>query len=493
MTSKRKVHRTGKRSLLAVAAGAVLLVMAGCDGLLDVDLPGDLTEDDLFQAESATVLVNSAVGDYENCWSMFSVMTAAFEDVWVRTTGYWGDWAEYRAKRGAAGACGATDFGTAWYGGLQSARWVAEQAYEHLQEWSPADITGDRDQLMATSATYAGLVYQLAGEVFCEWTANVSAIMSPEETLQEAETWFNRALQATQAAGDFSYISTGSMAQLAHLGRARVRMALGDYSGAASDAEQVQPGFVAYVTRDASVQPRWNHIYRGTNVMLMGSIANEGPNGTWQWEGQTVSLGYRALALDPEGRQVVGEIGVGSEPQDRTRQPLPSGWTWDTRVPVEFAGEFAADGVTDMWQQTKYGGLGDDQIMAKWAEAILILAEVEARNGNVEGSVALINELRDAQGLPRITYSVTLVKPIDAPRIEHDANDLMDVIYEERRREFFYEGRHWADKIRLDGWFPRMVGQNHKNVAYGDVHCIMMPESEYQNNPNIPEGYLGPY
>ena len=482
-------RRGGARFGLAAAVGAGLFALTACDGLLDVELPGEMTEDDLFQAESATMLVNSAVGDFENCWSMFAILTAGVEDTWVRTTGYWGGWAEYRSTRAGTGTCGATDFGTGWYGDLQSARWVAEQAYEHIEEWSPDEIVGDRNELLATSATYAGLVYQLAGEVFCEWAANVGPLMSPEETLQEGELWFDRALQAVQAGGDFSYYTTDSMEQLAYLGRARVRMALGDYAGAAADAEQVQPGFAAYVTRDNTVQPRWNHTYRGLNVMLLGSIANEGPDGTWEWEGQLVSPGYRALALDPEGRHVVGEIGEGDEPEDRTRQPLPDGWQWDPRVPVEFAGEFAADGVTDMWAQTKYGGLGADQIMGKWEEAILIRAEVAARNGNEQGAIDLINELRDYHGLPNVSAAALG----DGVYHEVTGDALLDFIYEERRREFFLEGRHYADKVRFDGWFPRMTGSNHKAVAYGDVHCIMMPESEYENNPNVPEGYIGPY
>jgi hypothetical protein len=56
---------------------------------------------------------------------------------------------------------------------------------------------------------------------------------------------------------------------------------------------------------------------------------------------------------------------------------------------------------------------------------------------------------------------------------------------EERRREFFFEGRFHADKLRYGLWFPRGRGKDHKGIQYGFTTCHLMPESEYELNQNI--------
>jgi hypothetical protein len=311
----------------------------------------------------------------------------------------------------------------------------------------------NRDRLMATAAIYAGLFYQVFGETYCEFSPGVGPLLTPAEMLERSDQWFSRALGHVQQTGDFSILSTQSVRQLAHLGRARARLALGDQAGAAQDAAVVQPGFVAWVTRDASVRGRWNATFRGLNVMQWRTIA--GPV-TWSINGELVSTGYYNLTIAPDGRQTVGE-------------GVP-----DPRVPVRFIGQFAQDGVTDQWNQFKYTSLADNQHLARWAEAQLILAEVEGG----QSAVNRINALRDVHGLPHYRGG--------------SAADIQKTIIEERRREFFLEGRHYADKLRFGLWFPRGQGFDRKSEAYGLSYCMLMPMAEYENNRNIPAGYEGP-
>jgi len=443
---------SGPVAVLLTAAS--VLFLGGCDSLLEVELPGNLTEADLLQPSSAVTIVNSAIADFECAYSMFTVLTASMEDAWWRATGYWGGWAEYRTDRPSTEECGTSDINVGWATGLQKARYLAEIGHTQITGWG-AEVP-NASRLLATAATYAGLSYQIFGETFCELTVDTGPLMTPNEVLSKAEQWFTQALSHL-GTGDVSIVSTTSLRQLALLGRARVRLAKGDLQGAAADAALIQPGFIAVATRDASVRQRWNHIFRTLNVQGYSAVA-----GVVQWQGGPVPFtGYRFLTIAPDGQPLINDVaGIG----------VP-----DPRVPARFLNEFLQDGVTDNFAQQKYLALNSPIPIARWAEAQLILAEVAGG----DQAVQRINALRQVHNLPAYNGPT-------------DATSIRNLIIEERRREFFLEGRFLAEKLRKDLWFPRSVGANHKGVTYGNAECFMMPLSEYQNNPNIPSGYEGP-
>ncbi len=459
MNDTRYTRRAGRRFGLAAAVGAGMLALAACDGLLDVELPGEMTEEDLFQSQSAGMIVDSAIADFECSYSMMSAIMSGGEDATWKTSGYFTTTTEHQTTRPGGGSCtGNSDVGTNFFQGFQKSRFLAEAAYDHLQEWPDAEVP-NRAQLLATSATYVGLFFTWTGETYCEFARAEGPIMTPMQVLQEAEEWYTRAL-GHMGSGDFSIVSTESLRQLALLGRARARLAMGDHSGAAADASQIEPGFVAYVTRDSSVRGRWNAPYQAFNATRWRTVA-----GPMWWFGHDedlmVSAGYYDLTISPDGRQTVND-GV-----------------LDPRVPVEFTGEFAQDGVTDQWNQQKYTSLGQDEYLARWAEAQLILAEVEFEQGSPQSTVDRINTLRDVHGLPHFSST--------------DEREIWSALIEERRREFFMEGgRHYADKLRYGLWFPRGRGWNHKTVRYGLGYCMLMPTDAYELNPNVEPGYEGP-
>lgn len=458
MYHRRSFGSFGRRRTVALATLLSAGLLGACDSLLEVELPGNMTEAQLYQPSSATTMVNSAIADFECSYSMFTALTAAMEDVWLRGTGYWNSWAEYRQKRPDGGECATGDTNASFSTGLQKSRLMSETAYSMITEWTgEGKEVVNAEQLLATSATYAGLVYQIFGETFCELTVDSGPLMTPEEVLQRSESWFTTALNH-MGGRDMSIISTESLKQLAHLGRARVRLRLGDLEGARADAEKIEKGFVAYVTRDNSTRPRWNHVYRQLNVNLYAAVAPP-----VHWQGQIIPFtGYQGLSIAHDGSYLSGDTtGIG----------IP-----DPRVPTHYSGQFLQDGVTDNWVQLKYTSTESDIPLARWAEAQLILAELEGG----QSAVNRINALRDVHGLPHYRGSTS-------------TEAVRDLIIEEKRREFFFEGRFLAEKTRKDLWFPNNVGANHKGVLYGDARCFMMPLAEYQNNPNIPLGYEGPY
>lgn len=432
---------------LSAAALGVGVLLAGCSDILKVDLPGSLTEADLLTPEMARAMVLSAVADFECAFSEFTATIGGIEDAYWETTGWFPKaWSEYRVtdQNGALNStrCGLSDTAAGFFGAFQSGRFQAEQAYRTIDTFTDTQVQ-NRQQLLATAAIYAGLSYQVFGEHWCEMAVDVGPLMTPQQTLAKGEEWFTRALGHI-GTGDFGTAMTTSMKQLAHLGRARVRFALGNLQGAKADAEMIQPGFRANVTRGAGVRPRWNHVYHHLTVSKFMTIA-----GPVQFGGETVSVGFRNLTVAPDGRTTVND-------------GVP-----DPRVPVTNTGQVAADGVTPHWIQTKYRSYADPIPLARWAEAQLILAEIE---GGAQ-AVARINALRDVHGLPHFQGGT--------------AEQIRAQIIEERRREFFFEGRWHADKLRYNLWFPRGQGFNHKNIAYGNVTCLPLGEQEKILNPNL--------
>lgn len=469
VTFRSKVLGNGRVSALAV------LVMVGglgaCDSLLEVSLPGQMIEETVFTPVMAETTVLSAVAAVECGYSTFIPAGSGREDAWWRTSALYGGWAQYQEERASTtSVCVTGGSAGGWYMGFQSGRNLAERVYPALQGWSDTEVE-NRERLMAVAAAYAGIAYQVLGEVFCELAVDAGPLMSQEQVLKKSEQWLTTALNHLDSTGDFAFRNiTPSMRQLTHLIRARVRLDLGTkyapegeratyLAGAAADAGMVQPGFTAYITRDGTPDSRRNTFYWNHSVNTHGSIA--GPQIDRVTDQPAPFTGYRDLRIDAAGRAVVNGF------------PVVGTGTPDPRVPVSILeGHFGNDSQTQMYLQHKYESYGEDIPLARWAEAQLILAEIEGG----QSAVDRINALRDVHQLPHFSST--------------DEAEIRDAIIEERRREFFLEGRFWNDKLRFNLWFPRGIGLAipERRGTYGRTTCMLMPMSEYENNPNLQGG-----
>src|SRR5690606_21141987 len=238
------------------------------------------------------------------------------------------------------------------YTPLNTARFTADNATMRLEGWTDEEVE-NRQLLIARAANYAGFALTFLGETFCSATIDVGPELTSQQIFEEAEARFTKALEAAQAAGN------QDLAQLAYLGRAKARLDAGDGPGAKADAQQVNPGFVFNATYDAANSRQFNRVFdfngQGTSV--------------------TVAPAYRN--------------------------------TGDPRVPVRDSGRTSADQNTDLWVQEKYNSLDAPIPLARYAEAQLIIAEVDGT-------------MSDA------------------------------ALAEERRLEFFLEGRRFGDIRRLN-------------------------------------------
>ena len=475
-----------RRWLGRVAAMAALCVSAGaCDELLQVELPGQVTEEATFVPEQARLLVNSAIADVECGLSDFTAFEGAgFDDNTTRTVGWWGGRFERPVTPGTAN-CSTGETSVGWFTPLQKGRWMAEQVYGYLE----SDWTGlsDREELMGTAALYAGIVYTHYGEFFCEVMADQGPLMTWQEALAEGEAWFDKAITHINTAGDYS-IATGvttSALTMAHLLRARAQFKQDDASKNAdilADLAAVPQGFESFITREGGAErTRWNRVYSAHTglgwVVLLGPVywwtgtSSNQPDylGGGPWPATIPFTGYWDLAILPDGRAVtdagfpitIDDAGSVADPRVQGVETTVGGIGGGTG-PNDYQG----------WEQRKYTSQDADFPMAKWEEAWLTRAQIEGG----QTAIDLVNEIRTAHGLPTVTYLTGASDP----------DDIKIMVLEEIRRTHFLEpGRWWSTKLHNDLWFPRGEGADIWNFGYQTGVRMVYPNNEFTLNPNL--------
>ncbi len=156
----------------------------------------------------------------------------------------------------------------------------------------------------------------------------------------------------TDALAQATGVNDASLKNMALVGRARVRLDLGNFAGAIADASLVPANFVKLATRGASERQRWNLQFEFQNNA--GSVTNR--NGS-------VAPNFRAVTWQ----------GVA-----------------DPRI-VTTANGNSQDGVTPFFQHAKGTARADGVPIASYKEAQLIIAEASARNNDLVTARAIIN------------------------------------------------------------------------------------------------------
>ncbi len=432
----------------AALFAASSLVLSGCslDEILAVHVPGKVLEEALDNASLADVLTTGVVAEVECSWNQYVAGAAHHSDEYVPTSGNltmrnWGQRKIYASDAGyAQGTCGG--WGYPMFTPLHTARFQSEDVASRLAGF-PAEDVPNLAALQATAATWGAFPLVAMGEGFCSMAINGGAEMTPAQVQAEGEQRFSTAISLAQAAGD------ETLTQQGQLGRARVRIAKGDYAGALADAGAIPDGFIVNVTRDAAESRRYNYYFERLNAptgfRAHGSVADNYQN---------LTIGADGMPTDGEG--------------------VP-----DTRVNVKTDGTQAADFATVLYYHDKYNSRSDVLPLVHWHEARMYEAEAMAMQGDVDGALAKINGLREAAMLPMVTASV-------------GAGEIMDLVKEERRRQLFVLGGHRLhDMLRFNIPFLGDPGSIHPDgldqtgAEYGNLTCFQLPEVERKGNENI--------
>lgn len=429
MSHHRRSQRTQPEATFqsAVKLAACLLSIgwiAACDSLLEVDLPGRLPAAAIEDPKMVGALMNGIQADFECAYSSYSARAGIYTDEF-ESASHWfpiNAWAQRLEVIDDHGNhdCLTTLSGTSpgAYLPLQRARFQAETGLTLLQGFAASgEDVPDLEEKLATAAAYAGYALTLLGEGYCSMALDGGAEMQPSEVLAIAEARFTSAIQNAESVGAEDIVNWVSV------GRARVRVQLGDGVGALQDANRVPQGFVKYTQHESAPARRANVVAAQNHVSR-------------QW-----SLNPELLDLEVEG--------------------VP-----DSRLPSSDPQSPGQDGINPWFQQGKYTSPSSPMRLATWEEAQFIIAEIEGGQEAVDA----INRVRDHWGLP--------------PFASTDDGEILEQLLHERRITLFGEGQRLADMIRF-AEVPWPTGDTHSGPINDERTCIPLPLSEVLNNPNL--------
>ena len=410
--------------LRACGAAAVLAFsVAGCDlnSLLDVTDPSRLLADDVEVPSQANALVNGLEADFLCTLSAQYYIQALISDEFEDHNANGDSWPADR-RRGSSFDTWADNDCTSHPPSIAvpsgRSRWVADNLVTLLSGWTDAEVD-DRTERIARAYLLGGFSLAYLGMTNCSGTIDVGPELTRDEIFALAEDRFTSALT-----GGGSDITSA-----ARVGRARVRMYMGDDAGALADAGAVPAGFVMSMIPASSTSRLSNQVWR-RNIF-----------------GTTVGVPVWT-------------------------QALTTGGVLDPRTLTFNTGESSGWGPGPIFAQMKHLTATSPMPFARYEEAQLIIAEI---TGGAT-AVAVINALR----APHPTL------PVFASAIEAD---IQAEIALERQRELWFEGFRMHDIGRLNLAFvpavdaPYQVGI--KGGTYGSGTCLPIPQTETFNNPNF--------
>jgi hypothetical protein len=412
--SQRSRRVAAPRSVRPLRAIPLIWLLAACNDVLDVKLPGRVREEALDNPALASTLVAGAQADFECAFTEFVHTTGLWSNELLNSSGGaevngWGArLSTYESGTGTCPTSPQTRGAFATYLPLQIARRQAEDALRRLDAFTDAQVA-NRALLLATAAAYSGYAHTLLGEAYCQMALDEGPLVTPAAVLAVAEQRFTRAIELATSANDTRILN------LARVGRARVRLGLGKKAEAAADARLVPSGFVYNATYSNATFRRNNTVVLNVNTNFHESVAPE----------------YRGLTV---------------------------GTTPDPRVPVRDANRRGQDALTPLWTQAKYTSTDSPIPLATWDEAQLILAEAEGGQAAVDA----INRVRAKYNLPAYAGGT--------------AAQVMTQLVEERRRTLFLDGHAIGDHLRYQ--IPFATGVNQKGVRYGENSCLPLPQAE---------------
>lgn len=419
---------------LGAALVAAPLMLAACEvsDLLEVELPGNVTADDIELPELASTVRVSAIGDFEWAWDSYVNFAARHSDEYIHSSGnFTGRRQLLRDIPPDLGAYQNNIFGR-WH----RARYMLESNFTRLQSFSDEEVPS-RSEYMAEMLTYSGFVYIAFGEGFCGTPLDGDGVVrTPPELLEIAVGRFTDAIAAATAVGRDDLVTA------AYIGRARAHLTLENLDEAIADAEMAPDiEFEFLATREAGEGRRENSM-ANTNQLETNLQA-------------TVAPSYR----------------------DVRWKDVP-----DPRVNVMNTGFVGHDNSTILWRHDKtppQGGEGQDVIIASGREAQLIIAEAAAIDGDLDRARGILQMFHTRAAIPDVTEADI---PTQADVIRH--------VIEERRRELFVEGGHrQRDHLRWRGTefeIPYLgePGSDHPNgidqygQPYGTTTCFPVAQNE---------------
>jgi starch-binding outer membrane protein, SusD/RagB family len=408
-------------SILRRRSGAALvaaIALVACSDTLSVTNPGPIPDASLQTVESVPSFVSGMSGDLSNALDELVRITGIASDELAHGGSYTGEGLWYR------GIIRPEDVNDQW-ALMQRARWVAETGIDRIK--AVPGYTYDTDPAAARANLLAGFANRLLGENVCQAVFDGGPVESDSAHFQRAQGYFTEAIRIAQAKNVVDVLTA------AYGGRASVRAALGDWTGAVADAQQVPTSFVYNALFSTNSTREANSLVQETYVRREFTVFNT------QWA-QTFN--------DP-------------------RVPWDTIYTNAAKTTVQKG----QDGKTNFFRQRKYTDLGSDVPLVKGTEMLMLRAEAALRANDIPGAFTLINQQRAQYKLPALTAPTDITAAWQTLEKEYGA-----VVWLEARR--LWQLRRWSAD----------AGPAHSSFLAGRASCIPISQQEQQSNPNITGG-----
>lgn len=418
--------RLARRGLtLAVALGG----LAACD--LSVSNPGPTQ--DAFLADSLSLTAQVAgvgftLGDGMN----YLVLHSAVATRELFPTGQSGQFGI--EPRNWVGLLVTEEQATPW-NLVSRARWLGDQATARLQKVLGATAFAKHPQA-AQVLIWRAFTYRVLGEAMCVSIIDGGPATPARDNLVRAESTFTAAIAVAAAANNTTLINAG------YAGRAQVRVALADWTGAVADAGRVPTSFAYKMPYYANVDEF------GYNRTMWSSTSQSFFKATSAWN--TWYAQYYDETKDP-------------------RVPY-------TLTTLKGSGAFPPVGAVNWWPQSKYATNTAGVNLASGREARLIEAEAALRGGNIAGAMTLIDANRASAGAPVAARPATIT-------------DAWTLLKRERGIELWLEGRRLADLRRwaatsTPGALDPKETPGAASYLEGQSSCFPVSRQEIDTNKN---------
>jgi hypothetical protein len=413
----------------AGGTAAVVLVSAGCDGLLNVSNPGSIEEDGLSDPALEQFLINGVVGEFQFAFGNYALWSGiladeAFTDhpnVSFREFSLH-DFDDLNAANELI------------YGALQRARQSADDAADRVRKMQGASAASSLN--FARALIYGGYAYVLLGEGFCESPVNLSAALRSDELLARGIARFDEGIAvATAARSGLDATAAQDLIYLAQVGAARASLKKGNPAEAR-----------AYATGVPDTYERW--AYYSANSVRENNAVLQAVRTTQPWLGMPPA--FQGLQDKRVPQPAAPRLSLNSNPIFPPLRPsMYSGWT--PTAPSQAI------------------QVADHIRFASGLEARYIVVEAE---GPSDAMLTFVNARRAVAGKTEVNVS---------------GSALLTEFRMQRALDFYMTGQRLGDLRRYanagtdlfpTGKFPVLPAD------YGTMHCFIVPRSEKSGNPH---------
>ena len=434
---RRHMGRTANAAMNAirgiVGASALAFGLAGCKGILDVQNPGALKEEQLTDPALEQFLVNGAIGEFQYSYGYYALYSAIMSDEAFT------DHTNVGIRELSLHSFGdLNDVNQSVFENLSRARASADDALARLKQILGASAGSSLN--VARVLAYGGYAYTLLGEGFCEATVSLSPALPSSELFKRALTHFDSAVTIATASAVGASAANAAAAtdiiNMARVGAARAALKMGDLVKARGYAVLVPDAYEKLS-------------YYSSNSVRENNIVNSGVRATGAWF--SMAPAFQGLSDPRVPQPAASRAGLNSNP------------IWVPFRPEQYSG-WVATGTPQTIDITS------NIRFASGLEARYIQTEADGPNAAM---LTFVNARRAVGGKAAVNLT---------------GAQLMTEFRLQRAVDFYLTGQRLGDLRRYATAGTNLFPTGKYPVfpdPYGAATCFIIPLSEKTGNPNF--------